>query len=55
MSKGDSVEQRPDVVSLADEEGVKQILTDSPRTHLSQTRRIWTYPGVWPERMKRSP
>jgi hypothetical protein len=29
MSKGDSGEQRPDVVGLADEEGVKQILTDS--------------------------
>ena len=29
MSKGDSSEQRPDVVSLAEEEGVKQILTDS--------------------------
>lgn len=29
MSKRDSVEQRPDGVSLADEERVKQILTDS--------------------------
>jgi uncharacterized protein (TIGR00730 family) len=29
MTKGNSVEQRPDGVSLADEEGVKQILTDS--------------------------
>jgi hypothetical protein len=27
--KRNSIEQRPDVVSLADEEGVKQILTDS--------------------------
>jgi uncharacterized protein (TIGR00730 family) len=29
MSKGDPMEQRPDAVSLADEEGVKQILADS--------------------------
>jgi hypothetical protein len=29
VSKGDRIEQRPDVVSLADEERVKQILTDS--------------------------
>jgi hypothetical protein len=29
MGRGNPVEQRPDVVSLADEEGVKQILTDS--------------------------
>jgi uncharacterized protein (TIGR00730 family) len=29
MGKGNSIEQRPDAVSLADEEGVKQILTDS--------------------------
>ena len=29
MSKGNSIDQRPDVISLADEEEVKQILTDS--------------------------
>jgi hypothetical protein len=29
MSKGDPIEPRPDVVSLADEGGVKQVLIDA--------------------------
>ena len=29
MGKNDSMQQKPDVISLADEEGVKQVLVNS--------------------------